>query len=276
MTLMPLFVPDYHMGLIAPPYETFSPIDTRWSPVSMPPRGLGLIWWLLDGTTQQNEFQWLYYRPPGLPLFIILPPASDLQRTLPLLNYINALNPRSVLPSGPSVTPRNIRRLLASTPQQIPETLTHYFVRRKLIVNDSIRRLIYKVLESAPKASSITQLAKRLYTSRRTLGRQFAAAGLPVPSHWLQITRIFHTIFRIQTEETTVNRIAARSGYPDGFTLSNQMKRLMDCRPTDVRNNLGWEWVIEQWIKQETYSGGIDRQRYYEAVHMYLDESLTP
>ena len=46
-------------------------------------------------------------------------------------------------------------------------------------------------------------------------------------------------------------RIAAQYRYPDGFTMSNQMKRLVGWRPSDVRQYLGYEWFIEEWLKQE-------------------------
>jgi hypothetical protein len=29
------------------------------------------------------------------------------------------------------------------------------------------------------------------------------------------------------------------------------MKRLTGFRPTDVRQRLGWEWVVEAWLRRE-------------------------
>ena len=55
----------------------------------------------------------------------------------------------------------------------------------------------------------------------------FHGAGIPVPSHWLQFGRILNVAMHLHNEKTAVFRIAARSKYPDGFTLSNQMKRLI-------------------------------------------------
>ena len=56
-------------------------------------------------------------------------------------------------------------------------------------------------------------------------------------------------------ETTAIFRIAARCGYPDGFTMSNQMKRLTGFRPTEVRQRLGWEWVMEAWLRREGLGG---------------------
>ena len=52
-------------------------------------------------------------------------------------------------------------------------------------------------------------------------------------------------------------RTASRHGYPDGFSLSNQMKRLTGVRPSEVKERIGWEWVLERWIQRELASGGF-------------------
>ena len=56
-------------------------------------------------------------------------------------------------------------------------------------------------------------------------------------------------------------RTASRHGYPDGFALSNQMKRLTDVRPSDVKGHIGWEWVLESWIQKEIAAGGFGREQ---------------
>jgi AraC-like DNA-binding protein len=259
----------YRIALFGPPYERFEPIDTTWTPPPLPPQGLALVWWLIDGEEQKDEFGWLSARPWGLPLFIILPPATEISRALPLLSHINGLSPRAVLPGGPLVTPHHLRRLLRMPPRQIGAAVTSYLTRRQLLVQDDMRRGVRKIFEAIPEATSVSKLARRLYTSRRTMGRHFAAAGLPVPSHWLQFARLLLASFHLQDDKHSVARIATRLGYPDGFTLSNQMKRLIDCRPSDVRHRLGWEWIVEMWIRTETNNGGIDRLRFREVVAIY-------
>jgi AraC-like DNA-binding protein len=67
----------------------------------------------------------------------------------------------------------------------------------------------------------------------------------------LHFARLFHAALQLQVEETAVFRIASRFGYADGFTMSNQMKRLIGYRPSQVRELLGWEWLIEAWLKKE-------------------------
>src|SRR5690606_5082103 len=108
-----------------------------------------------------------------------------IERALPLLSYINSMMPRAVLPGGPLITPLHLRRLLRTPPRQLGAAVTSYLTRRQLLVQDDMRRGVRKIFEATPETTSVTKLARRLYTSRRTLGRHFAAAGLPVPSHWL-------------------------------------------------------------------------------------------
>jgi transcriptional regulator GlxA family with amidase domain len=130
--------------------------------------------------------------------------------------------------------------------------------RRGLLTDEALEREVKRIFELAPEISSVTRLARRMYTSRRTLGRHFAISGVPVPSHWLQFARLLHITILLQNESSAVFRIATRAGYPDGFTMSNQMKRLIGHRPTEVRAWLGWEWVIEAWLQREAAAGHLE------------------
>lgn len=261
---------DDRLAVFAPPYESYRAVDLSWVPSSLPPRGLALIWWLVDGRVQEREFEWLHYRPPGLPLIVILPPAREIISALPLLNYVSALEPKAVLPSARLNSPARLRQLLAAPPTALSAAVVSHFISRNLLPNRTVSQEVQKVIDAAPEVSSISKLARRLYTSRRTLGRHFAAAGLPVPSHWLQFARLLHVSIRLQNESAAVFRIASRAGYPDGFTLSNQMKRLVGCRPSEIRQFLGWEWVVESWICHEARRGAFDLARFGNSLEIYL------
>lgn len=263
---------ETRIASLSPPYEEFQPVDLSWTPSSLPPRGCALIWWLVSAEEQEAEFHWLFHRPPGLPLVVILPPASEIAATLPLLNYVAALDPRAVLPTARINSPARIRELLSAPPPQLATAVVEYLSRRDLLRGRVIRLEVQRIFEVAPEVSSISKLARRLYTSRRTLGRHFAAAGLPVPSHWLQAARLLHVCIRLQNEPAAVFRIASRAGYPDGFTMSNQMKRLFNCRPSEARRCVGWEWLVESWIQREVVHGSIDDKRYARSISWYLSQ----
>lgn len=249
---MPVPLPaEDRLVLVLPPYDRFHSSSSRSLHDVIGMRGTAFVWWLLDATEQVQEFEFLRVRPACVPLVIVLPPPEEITRTIPLLGQLRRLHPRVVLPVGTMDSPRRIRDLLNVPPSPFGETVAAYLARRGTIRDPGIERCIQRIFELAPEVRSITQLARRLYTSRRTLGRQFAAHDLPVPSHWLQFARVLHVAVHLQREPHAIFRIAMRMGYTDGFTLSNQMKRLIGLRPTEVREYVGWEWIVEAWLGRE-------------------------
>ena len=253
----PLTAESTRLQLFSPPYDRFVPAVDEALVTRTPACGNALVWWLVDGRAQEGEWERLMARPPSLPLLVLLPAATEIGRTLPLLNRVTALLPRSVLPAPYLGSPEYLRRILASPPRSLSEAATRYLKRRGVIRDDLAEREVRRILELAPETASVTKLSRRVYASRRTLGRHFAVARLPVPSHWLQFARLLHITVQLQNDRSAVFRIATRAGYPDGFTMSNQMKRLIGYRPTEVRAWLGWEWVIEAWLLREHASGHV-------------------
>jgi AraC-like DNA-binding protein len=246
------------LALFMPPYRKFVTINSEWQPPTKPPRGCFIVWWLVSAVDQKDEFEWLFNRAPGISLIVVLPSAEDIHKTVPLIQYLDAINPRGVLPHGRIVSAHRIKSLIAAPPASLSLAAVEYLARRGILVDSALRQDVRRIFELAPEVRSVSQLARRLYVSRRTLGRRFESVGLPVPSHWLQFARLLHIAIRLQCESTAMFRIATRFGYPDGFTMSNQMHRLVGCRPTEVRRLLGWEWVIEAWLRREATQGGID------------------
>lgn len=240
-----------HIARFGPPYDRYRPQAlatigdvTEW-------RGQALVWSVREAATQMAEVDWLASRPFGMPLIVLLPHPDDIGAGLPLLRYIRDLRPRAIIPGAVLGAPEHVRNLLAAPPRSMADTVTSYLIERGLVRDEIARREVHRLLELSGELCSISQLARRMYTSRRTLGRHFSASGLPVPSHWLQFGRLLHVAMHLHNERTAVFRIAARSKYPDGFTLSNQMKRLIGYRPSEVRRLLGWEWIVEAWLLKE-------------------------
>lgn len=234
-----------------PPYDSFDADVSAVLESGELAKGRALIWWLQDGESQAQEYEVLESRPPGLPLLVLLPMANQIRRTLPLLPRVVDLYPRAILPAPYLGTPDYLRQVLAAPPRSLAEAVTRHLRRRGVVMDGSTERDVRRIFELAPEVSSITRLARRMYVSRRTLGRHFALSGLPVPSHWLQFARLLHVSIQLQNETGAAFRIATRAGYPDGFTMSNQMKRMIGYRPTEVRNWLGWEWLVEAWLRRE-------------------------
>lgn len=257
------------VSLLRPPYTKVEPLTTPWTPEDWPQPGLGLVWSLHTGDPAR-EFEWIRDRPPGLPLFVVLPPPERLAPIAGLLSRVTQLSPRAVLPFGPLASPETIKFLLGNLRRPVASFLLTYLGRRGLVPPEC-RNEIARTLEVAPTARSITALCKKIYISRRTLGRHFEMAGIPAPSHWLQMSRLLHAAARLQKDQAPVFRAASHAGYPDAFTLSNQMKRLLGVRPTVARESLGLEWLVESWVRTECERGGFYPVRFADALSHYLD-----
>ncbi len=255
--------------LIRPPYAIPEPIDAGWTPRALPLPGHALVW-SPRSAPRSDTVERLVDRAPGLPLFLILPPPSHIHEVVPALSRLHELAPRAVLPEGPLVGMEALRVLLATHARPLAVEVTEYLLRRGLIPPASLPA-VKQVLELSASTHSITALCRRMYLSRRTLGRHFELEGIPVPSHWLQMGRLLHVAARLQRERATAFRAAVGVGYPDGFTMSNQMKRLLGVRPTEVRDYLGWEWIVEAWVRAETGRSGFSRERFRSALAPYLE-----
>ncbi|MEN8374595.1 MAG: AraC family transcriptional regulator [Gemmatimonadota bacterium] len=252
---------DTTLALLRYPYTHLEPLRAAdpWPSEC----GCLVVWRLEDAAAQQADMAYVLTRPAFLPLAVVLPPADEIEPAVPLIEELPSLRPRIVLPTRRLVTPDRLRYLLAQIPPNVPRSLVDHLRFRSLLPTLRVREEVTRIIELSPTTRSISALSRRMYTSRRTLGRVFSGAGLPAPSHWLQFGRLMHVVVQIQnSDRIPINRIAMRAAYPDGFTMSNQMKRLLGVRPSDVRERLGWEWVVESWIRSEMQRGGIDAGRY--------------
>jgi AraC-like DNA-binding protein len=237
------------LSLFRPPYRVCTPVDGDLRSASAP--GASLVWYMTPTGQVEREFEVVRYRPPSLPLFIVLPEPEEILPLTTLLRAVPGLRPRGVLPSaGHGVVPA-LRTLLTTPPPALPRAVVTQLEATGIIQDDETRSTVETIFSAAPRISSIQKLAGIMCQSRRTLGRFFRRRQLPVPSHWLQFARVLHASIQLQNTRTNVNRVATRYGYADGFTLSNSMKRLTGYRPTFVREHLGWEWILDVWLRRE-------------------------
>jgi AraC-like DNA-binding protein len=238
------------LNLASPPYQSLEPISVGWAPAPRLP-GCAIVWNLCEESLLRGELEWILERPRGLGLVIVLPPAENIGSVARYLPRLSNAFPRAVLPSGPLATPPALDTALSLVPRNLPLAVTEYLARYSVVRDRNVLSEIRRVFELAPRTPTIALLCRHLYTSRRTLGRHFEACRLPVPSHWLQFARLLYVILKAQSEPTAIFRLATRAGYPDGFTLSNQMRRLIGWRPSELRSLYGFEWIMEEWLERE-------------------------
>ncbi len=251
-------VSDHPFFVLFPPYNRVERLVTpSLIPSSpYPPKGSALIW-NLDAGDWGRHFRGVQDRPPGVALFVLLPPSKSVGDRDRLLELMEHCRPHSLLPHMKELNPRELVFYLKRFPPDLPLEVSDYLAWRGIEVDSDTRRLIRKILELSEDLRTVSGLARSLYMSRRALGRRFTTRGIPVPSHWLHLGRILRAAVRLQNPDVTLLSVASDLGYPDGFSLSNQMHRLTGLRPSIMRECFGWEWVVEAWLLREGQDGGL-------------------
>lgn len=247
-----LTIPLQYQGLqlFRPPYHTCTPFDAESHPGNLRP-GEAAVWFMRPGPQTADELRWAALRPHGMPLFIVLPRPEQIPDLAQILSALPNLKARGVLPGAGRGTLIALRSLLSAPPPALHREVADLLENTGAIAEAGTRERVELIFAAAPNIRSIHSLSRHLCQSRRTLGRFFQERDLPVPSHWLQFARVLHTAIQLQNTNLSIGRVSVRFGYPDGFTLSNTMKRLTGYRPSFVREHLGWEWIVDAWWRGE-------------------------
>jgi AraC-like DNA-binding protein len=246
------------LQILTPPYERLK--TCRGAPSGDPAltdaRGAGLVWHLSEPISQR-QLESVRTRPRGVSLVVVLPEHTHIRLPSAILRVIELCRPQSILPYHQSTCVEDLKTALRRPPSDLATEVLDYLTWRGMIMSITIRQLVRRTLHLSRELRTVKSLSRALYLSRRALGRKYSSACIPVPSHWLQLGRLLRATIRIQNSDDSLFVVALALGYPDGFALSNQMHRLLGVRPSEVRDRLGWEWVLEAWIESESKSEGF-------------------
>ena len=246
------------LSLLSHPYDRLVPLTGGRQEMRAAARipGSALIWSMAEGNYAKTRAT-VEGRPGGLALIAILPRTDEIVADPDVIHAVQQCRPNGLLPYHTAPVPGDLGQVLRRPAADLPADVTDYLTWRGLIVDRDTTHLIRRIIELSAELRSITSLARGLYMSRRALGRRLMTRGLPVPSHWLQLSRMLRLASRLQNSDASVFTIAYECGYPDGFSVSNQMYRLIGYRPSHVREYLGWEWILEAWLRKEAEAGGL-------------------
>jgi AraC-like DNA-binding protein len=146
----------------------------------------------------------------------------------------------------------------------IDEIHAYLTVRGVAADSEEFKRLLRRLFEVAsirPEGQvTVAAACKYLYTSRRTLGRWCAAAGLPNPNRMLQVARILTAVHFLSNLKCSIKYAAGLAGWSDPYSMSNAMVRLVGARPsaaiarTPVR-------VAELWLQKELAVGSLELRK---------------
>ncbi|GMR13710.1 MAG: helix-turn-helix transcriptional regulator [Gemmatimonadota bacterium] len=256
------------LAQLRPPYERIHPVipDAPFIPAAAGSEGEALVWRLGVGNWK-TAHEFARQRAPGTALILILPPAADLHGSESLLRAVEGCRPQSILPHHPELDLDELLSVLRRTPADLAIEFVDYLLWRGFRIDGETRQLVRRTIELSSHVRTVSGLSRAMYLSRRALGRRFMTRGIPVPSHWLHFARILRASLRLQAGDESLMTIAYDLGYSDGFTFSNQMRRLTGLRPSTVRRAFGWEWIVEAWLTRELASGGLSSR---------LQPRLTP
>lgn len=244
--------------LLTHPYSSLRPLTKGPKEMRQVGRepGSALIWLMACGRHPATT-RMVADRPGGLALLVVLPPVADVTLETDVMMDVERARPHGILPFHPRPDPRDLAQVLRRPPADLGGEVIEYLHWRGLGVDRDTAHVIRKIIDLSADLRSVSGVSRSLYLSRRALGRRLMSWGLPVPSHWLQAARLLRVTTRLQNSDATVSSVAAGMGYPDGFSVSNQMERLFGCRPTEARERLGWEWLLEAWLRREAEFGGL-------------------
>lgn len=246
------------LSLLTYPYGSLQPLSR--GPTELRQRGRepgAAVVWMMAAGRHPITVDIVADRPGGLALLVILPPGTEITSDPEVIASVERCRPHGILPFHPRPDPADLAQVLRRPPADLGAEVTDYLAWRGLGVDRDTAHVIRRIVDLSGELRSVSAVSRSLYLSRRALGRRLMSRGLPVPSHWLQAARLLRVATRLQNCDATVSSIAIDVGYPDGFSVSNQMERLFGCRPSDVRTRLGWEWLLEAWLKREAERGAL-------------------
>lgn len=254
---MPVPLPTASLSLLVHPYRGLRLVHGGSKQVRAEGRrpGSALVWHLADGIREQH-IPVVRDRPGGLALIVVLPPAPRLGTEPDIMRVVEASHPQAILPHH-EVALEDLVQVLSRPPEDLAAEVTEYVTWRGISLDRETARLLRKTIALSAELRSISALSRSLYLSRRALGRRLLSRGLPVPSHWLQLGRLLRVTIRLQNSSESILSIGYELGYADAFSLSNQMYRLTGFRPSEAREYLGWEWLLEAWLRAEATAGGL-------------------
>ena len=246
------------LSLLAYPYLTLRPFSKGPRELRSAARqaGSALVWSMADGRHPACA-EMVADRPGGLALLVILPPGEAVLSDPNLLHDVQRVRPHGILPFHAAPSASDLAQVLRTPPADLGGEVTDYLRWRGLGIDRDTAHVIRRIIDLSAELRSVSAVSRGMYLSRRALGRRLMSRGLPVPSHWLQVGRLLRVALKLQNGDATVSSIAFDLGYPDGFSVSNQMERLIGYRPSEVRTRLGWEWILEAWLRKEAERGGL-------------------
>lgn len=125
---------------------------------------------------------------------------------------------------------------LAVAPLQRSGGQAQYILRnRPTYQTASLEHVLAWIEENAHRELALADIAEAAAMSVRTLTRRFTAEVGQSPIQWLAGVRIRHAQELLETTDHTVERIAARTGFPSASNFRTQFAQVVGVTPSAYR-----------------------------------------
>lgn len=234
---------------LAPPYER----PARWRQVSGEAEGLPAGTVLLielaseprDWSTLQTTMRRLRAEAPLLPIALRIDPLR--------VNVLNAAIQIAQMPVraviGDEDCSRALRRQL-TRPADLPGDVVDWLTLRGIRLTPSLKHLLHGIFALAPHSPAVAPLLVRIGTSESSARFRLQKKCLPPPGRWLQAARALNAALHLQSRpDRALLPLALSLGYADHSALSHLLGRAFGVRPAEIRERLGWEWLLDRWLR---------------------------
>ena len=117
-------------------------------------------------------------------------------------------------------------------------------------LSPAVSTLLRRIVAGAEGGAQLGELLAPLGESERTARHRLRNKELPPPSAWHQMARALHAALRVQAQPgVRLSRLALDLGFSDHSGFSRQLSRAFGVTPPGVRGTLGWEWLVERWVR---------------------------
>jgi len=232
---------------LAPPYDRFEVVP---DPAALTPDDLREAALLAVGLASPHDpsadvaalVRELRARFPAAPVVLRLGQPAD-------EGELDWLGVRAVVLDGES--PRQRLRVTLTDATALPEQIEQWLRLRLPGLPPAVRRLIDEIVRLSPGFGEVGPLLASIGHAERTARTWFRHAGAPGPGKWLAAAHAVRAALRMQAEEgAPLLTLAVECGYSDHSSLSRQSLRLFGVRPGTIRRTLGWEWLLDRWLRR--------------------------
>lgn len=142
-----------------------------------------------------------------------------------------------------------LRRQL-TRPTDLATDVVDWLAIRGTRLPPALRHLLHGIFSMAPQTSTVAPLLLEIGTSESSARFRLQKKGLPPPGRWLQAARAVHAALHLQARpDRPLLPLALSLGYADHSALSHLLGRAFCVRPAEIRDRLGWEWLLDRWLR---------------------------